>query len=187
MWRNYLTVGLRSLLKSRTYAFINILGLAIGLAACLMLLLYVRYERSYDEWLPNAENVYQLQNWAVDRETGDRFNLQMSQYVAGTALQRDFPEVEARLHVASAGPVVLRNGEALMVDDAVSVDGPFFDVLPLELVKGDPATALAQPRNIVLSETEARRLFGDQDPVGRTLTLVRRGQHIDHRVTGVIR
>jgi putative ABC transport system permease protein len=83
--------------------------------------------------------------------------------------------------------VVLRNGEALMVDDAVSVDGPFFDVLPLELVKGDPATALTQPRNIVLSETEARRLFGDQDPVGRTLTLVRRGQHIDHRVTGVIR
>ncbi|HEX8641406.1 MAG TPA: ABC transporter permease, partial [Allosphingosinicella sp.] len=152
-----------------------------------MLLLYVRYERSYDEWLPNAENVYQLQNWAVDRETGDRFNLQMSQYVAGTALQRDFPEVEARVHVASAGPVVLRNGEALMVDDAVSVDGPFFDVLPLELVKGDPATALTQPRNIVLSETEARRLFGDQDPVGRTLTLVRRGQHIDHRVTGVIR
>ena len=62
MWRNYLTVGLRALAKNRTYAFINIFGLAIGLAACLMLLLYVRYETSYDEWLPNAENTYQFQS-----------------------------------------------------------------------------------------------------------------------------
>jgi putative ABC transport system permease protein len=187
MWRNYLMVGLRSLLKSRTYAFINIIGLAIGLAACLMLLLYVRYERSYDEWLPNAENVYQLQNISVDRETGARFGLQMSQYVSGTALQQDFPEVEARVHAASSAPVVLRNGEALAVEDAIAVDGPFFDVLPLPLVRGDPATALARPQNVVLSETEARRLFGGSDPVGRTLTVVRRGEHVDHRVTGVIR
>ncbi|MDQ4086469.1 MAG: ABC transporter permease [Pseudomonadota bacterium] len=187
MWRNYVTVGLRALTKSRTYAFINIFGLAIGLAACLMLLLYVRYERSYDEWLPNAANVYQLQNISVDRETGEQYGLQMSQYVAGTALQQDFPEVEARVHAAGAAPVVLRNGEALAVEDAIAVDGPFFDVLPLPLVRGDPRTALAQPQNIVLSETEARRLFGEEDPVGRTLTLVRYGRHVDHRVTGVIR
>src|SRR5918998_5684199 len=148
MWRNYLTVGLRSLLKSRTYAFINIIGLAIGLAACLMLLLYVRYERSYDAWLPNADNVYQLQNISVDRETGDRFGMQMSQYVAGSALQQEFPEVEARVHAASSGPVVLRNGEALLVEDAIAVDGPSLDVVPLPMVKGAPATALARPRNI---------------------------------------
>ena len=61
MWRNYLTVGVRALVKNKTYAFINIFGLAIGLAACLMLLLYVRYETSYDNWLPNAENTYQFQ------------------------------------------------------------------------------------------------------------------------------
>ena len=56
MWRNYMTVGVRALVKNKTYAFINIFGLAIGLAACLMLLLYVRYETTYDQWLPNAEN-----------------------------------------------------------------------------------------------------------------------------------
>jgi putative ABC transport system permease protein len=54
MWRNYMTVGIRALVKNKTYAFINIFGLAIGLAACLMILLYVRYEQSYDEWLPNS-------------------------------------------------------------------------------------------------------------------------------------
>ena len=61
MWRNYLTVGVRALLKSRAYAFINIVGLAIGLAACLIILTFVRYEFTYDAWLPNAENTYQFQ------------------------------------------------------------------------------------------------------------------------------
>jgi len=61
MWRNYLTVGVRALVRNRTYAFINIFGLAVGLAACLLLLIYVRYETTYDAWLPDAGNTYQLQ------------------------------------------------------------------------------------------------------------------------------
>jgi putative ABC transport system permease protein len=68
MWRNYLTVGMRALVKSRTYAFINIFGLAIGLAASLLLLVYVRYETSYDAWWPDSERVYQVQ--ATWHETG---------------------------------------------------------------------------------------------------------------------
>src|SRR3954471_17364939 len=63
MFRNYLTVGLRALAKNRTYAFINVFGLAIGMAACLMILLFVRYELSFDTWLPGHENSYQLQSW----------------------------------------------------------------------------------------------------------------------------
>ena len=74
MWRNYLIVGLRALIKNKTYAFINIFGLGVGLAACLMLLIYVRYETSYDEWLPNAENTYQFQTFTRDRETGEEGN-----------------------------------------------------------------------------------------------------------------
>ena len=187
MWRNYLTVGLRSLTKNKTYAFINIFGLALGLAACLMLLLYVRYETSYDKWLPGADDIYQLQSHATDPDTGERYDMQMSQYVAGTALKQGFPEVEEVVYAIGMGPVAMRNGEALTVDNALGVNGPLFNVLPLPLLRGDPATALAQPRNVVLSETEARRLFGGEDPVGRTLTLVQRGEHIDHRVTGILR
>ena len=67
MWRNYVTVGIRALAKSRTYAFINIFGLAIGMAACLMILLYVRYEFSYDRWIPESESVYQVQSWYKSR------------------------------------------------------------------------------------------------------------------------
>ena len=63
MWRNYLTVGLRALAKNKTYAFINIFGLATGMAACLMILLFVRYEMSYDKWIPEADRVSQIQSW----------------------------------------------------------------------------------------------------------------------------
>ena len=74
MWRNYLIVGIRALTKNKTYAFINIFGLAIGLAACLMLLIYVRYETSYDNALPNAENTYQFQTYYTEKATGETTN-----------------------------------------------------------------------------------------------------------------
>ena len=70
MWQNYLTVGIRSLLKQRTYALINIAGLAIGLAACILILLYVRYEQSYDKWMPDADRVFQLQTHYQATESG---------------------------------------------------------------------------------------------------------------------
>jgi len=187
MWRNYLTVGFRALMKSRTYALINIVGLAVGLAACLMLLLYVRYERSYDNWLPNAANIYQLQNVSTDPQTGQRVGSQASQYAAAHALKQDFPEIEHVLHMFGTFAIAMRDGEALTIEDSLGVDGAFFDVLPLPLVRGDPATALARPGNLVLSESQARRFFGDADPIGRTLPLVMRGGAVDHRVTGVIR
>jgi putative ABC transport system permease protein len=187
MWRNYLIVGLRALAKSRIYAAINILGLAVGMAACLMILLYVRYELSYDRWLPNAENIYQIQSWSTDSETGDEFKLRMSQYVASTALQKDFPQIERRVYALSAGPVVIRDGQALSTEDVVRVDAPFFDVFAFPFLHGSPATALAQPGTVALSKSEAIRLYGKTDVVGETLTVIERGKHIPYRVTGVFR
>ena len=188
MWRNYMTVGLRALMKNRTYAFINIVGLAIGLAACLMLLIYVRYERSYDQWMAGAENVFQLQSHFRDPDTGEEGHLQMSPYAAGRALREDYPQqIAAQVYALNSSPVVMRGGQALMTDDTILVDNLFFDVLPLPLVAGDPRTALRQPGSIVLSESEARRFFGGANPMGQTLTLILRGQSIDHRVTGVMR
>jgi putative ABC transport system permease protein len=187
MWRNYLTVGLRSLLKSRTYAAINILGLATGMAACLIILIFVRNELTYDQWMPEAARTFQFQTYYTDPQTGQKNDLQMAPYVSQAALRKDFPQIEGAVHLLSAGPVVLRNGEASEVDDMQYVDGPVFDVLGLPLVKGDPRTALAQPGSLVLSQSEAKRRFGDEDPVGKTLTLVARNISTDYRITGVIR
>jgi putative ABC transport system permease protein len=181
-----MTVGLRALKKNRTYAFINIVGLAIGLAACLMLLIYVRYERSYDDWMPGAQNVYQLQSHFLDRDTGEEGHLQMSPYVAGRALRKDYPQIAASVYALNSQPVVMRGGPALPTERAILVDNLFFDVLPIPLVAGNPRTALRQPGSLVLSQSEARRFFGDANPLGQTLTLIMRGRSIDHRVTGVM-
>jgi putative ABC transport system permease protein len=187
MWRNYLTVGVRALTKNRTYAFINVVGLAIGLAACLMLLLYVRYETSYDSWLPNAENSYQFQTYYTDPQTQERTDLQMASYVSGQRLKADFPQIERSVYVQAGGATVLRNGEALAVENVGFANGPFFDVIQLPMAHGDPGSALQNPGSVVLSETEARRLFGTDNPIGRTLTVMIRGRQVDHRVTGVFR
>jgi putative ABC transport system permease protein len=187
MWRNYMTVGVRALVKNKTYAFINIFGLAIGLAACLMLLLYVRYETSYDAWLPNAENTYQFQSHYRSKQTGEENHLQMTSYVAGQRLERDFPQVERSVYALSSSPVIARGGQALPTEDVLLVDDLFFDVLQFPFVQGDPRTALSQPGTVVLTQTEARRLFGREDVIGQTLTMVSRGISADYRITGVAR
>ncbi|HYI04908.1 MAG TPA: ABC transporter permease, partial [Reyranella sp.] len=183
--RNYLTVGLRALGKNKTYAFINILGLAIGMAACLMILLYVRYERSFDQWLPNAENVYQLQTLYRDQQTGEEQNLTMASIAAGRALKKDFPQIERMVYATSGGFTVLRKGQAIAVDKGSMVDGPFFDVLQFPLVQGDSASALRNVGSVALSQSEARRLYGAENPLGQTLTVILRGKPVDHRVTAV--
>jgi putative ABC transport system permease protein len=185
MWRNYLTVGIRALAKNKTYAFINIFGLALGLAACLMILLYVRYETSYDRWLPNSENVYQFQTHYKDQQSGEEEKFQMASYVSGPALKKDFPQVERTVYVSSGGVTVIRKGEAIAVDNASMVNGPFFDVLAFPLAKGDPKTALAEVGSAALSQTEAERLFGKEDPIGQIMTVMMRGKAFDHRVTAV--
>ena len=187
MWRNYVTVGVRALVKNKTYAFINIFGLAIGLAACLMLLLYVRYETSYDAWLPNSENTYQFQSHYRSKQTGEETHLQMTSYVAGQRLERDFPQVERSVYALSTEPVISRGREALPTEDVLLVDDLFFDVLQFPLVQGDPRTALSQPGSVVLTQSEAQRLFGREDVLGQTLTMVSRGISTDYRITGVAR
>ena len=135
MWQNYMIVGFRALIKNRTYAFINIVGLAIGLAACLMLLVYVRYETTYDQWLPNAENTYQFQTHFRNKQTGEEDDLQMTAYVSGQRLEHDFPQVERSVYALSSEPVVQRNGQALPTKDVLLVDDLFFDVLRFPLVQ----------------------------------------------------
>ena len=187
MWRNYLTVGFRALAKSRTYAFINVFGLAIGLAACLTLLLYVRYETRYDTWLPNAANAYQLQTRLRSTETGEETHSRLAPYVAARRLKQDFPQVDRTVYAHWTSPVVLRGGEALSAEDSLLVDNLFFDVLPFPFIQGDPRTALAQVNSVVLTQSEARRLFGTDRVMGRTLTMISRGLTIDYRITGVLR
>ena len=188
MWRSYLTVALRALAKNKTYAFINIFGLALGLAACLIILLYVRYEQSYDRWMPGAENAYQFQAWYKPTAGGgEEMKLQMTEFVSRDALMKDFPQVEKAVYVCSCGAVIKQDGKASFADDFNFVDGNLFEILQLPFAKGDPRTALKDTSSLVLTQEEATKRFGTADPIGKTLTLLAQGKSWDYKVTGVLK
>ena len=145
----------------------------------------MRYDLSYDDWLPDAERTYQVQSERVATEEPPTFT-QKTFYPVAAGLKRDFPEVEAATALWDTRPVVLQNGQSTYAD-MVMADEHFFDVLDLPLVRGDRRTALASMDSLVLTESEARKYFGNDDPMGRTLTVIRRGVPADLRVTGILR
>ncbi|MCW3849442.1 ABC transporter permease [Sphingomonas sp. LB-2] len=187
MWRNYMIVGVRALMKNRTYALINILGLAIGMAACLMILLFVRYEFSYDKWLPNAANTYQLQSWYRPRiNTGGDTKLQMTPYPSGAALQKDFPQVERWVYAMNTSPVFKDGGQVSTMEEFLYTDDDLLAVLQLPLLRGS-ANALSQPGTAVMTQSEAIRRFGTDNVVGRTMSVISRGKTRDFRINAVLR
>ena len=188
MIRNYLTVGLRALAKNKTYAFINIVGLALGLAAAVLILLYVRYEMSYDAALPGADRAFQFQTYyKADKKGTEEMPMQMTEFVAGRALAKDFPQVEKIVYVRSSQPVVLQDGVAKVTDEVRIVDSNIFDVLQFPFVRGDPAHVLDDVHSLAISESEAIRRFGTINVVGKTLTLGLNNGNVDYRITGVFK
>lgn len=189
MWRNYVLVGLRALAKSRAYAVINIAGLALGLAACLMILLYVRYETSYDAWMEEGDRAFQFQTYYLATDDGsEEMKLQVSSIVAGRALAKDYPDqIEKLVWVRSFSPIVIQDGEAAELEELRMADGNLFEIMKVPFVRGTAATALPDGHSIALGESEARRRFGAADPIGRTLTIVDNSGPVDYRVTAVFR
>jgi putative ABC transport system permease protein len=184
MWRNYWTVAVRALAKNRTYSVINILGLAIGMAACIMILLYIHYEQSYDDWVPDVANTYQFQAWYPHPEDGEPDFLQMSAYVTKGAAMKDFPQIDRGVYVLSSSPVVMKDGQASPTKNYLITDDDFLKVVSLPLVAG---TSLPQAQTAVLTQTEARNRFGTDQVIGRTISLISKGETHDYKITGVLK
>jgi putative ABC transport system permease protein len=184
MWRNYWTVAVRALAKSKSYSIINIAGLAIGMAACILILLYIDYERSYDGWLPDVENTYQVQTWSPHPSDGEPFFSQMTPYITKDRIRKDFPQVVGAVYALSSAPVFFMDGQASTTKDYLIADDDFLKVVNLPLVSG---TSLPAAQTAVLTQTEARNRYGTDDVVGKTLTVISKGMKRDFRITGVIR
>jgi putative ABC transport system permease protein len=185
MWRNYLTIALRQLAQNRVYAVINIGGLALGLSGCLLILGYVRYESSYDRWLPDSGRLYQVQT-KFNLPGQPARNVQMSPFIVYEKLPGGFPQVEAVTSLAPGKTVTERDGQPVFID-AATVDANFFGVLGLPFAQGSAATALPDTNSIVLTESEAIRHFGTADALGKQLSLGAGPGKRDRRVTGVLR
>ena len=186
MWKNYIKMTWRNLLRNRGYAVINILGLAIGLACFLFIWLYVRHEWSYDRWHEKGERIYRL---ALERKYPGR-----SRHYAITpegyaqALKKDLPEIEesCRLFAFDGfGYVIKKADEVYKENEVLWADTSFFELFDIPLLKGDKRRALAKPFTAVLTQSLARKYFGDQDPIGQVLELPEVEEVNGLEITGV--
>ncbi|MEO6731407.1 MAG: ABC transporter permease [Ferruginibacter sp.] len=160
MIKNYFKTAIRNLLRNRTYAFINIGGMAIGLAAFWLIVLYIADELSYDRYHQHSDRIYRVAQHAK----WDKGDLHMAVTSApfGPALKGKFPGIqEATRIVPEGGGVISYNKKAMKADDIFFADANVFDVFTYPFLYGNAKTALLQPQTIVLTETLAKKLFGD--------------------------
>ena len=184
MLQNYLTIAIRSLLRYPAYTLINIVGLAIGLAACMLILRYVWDELSYDRYHPHADRVYRI----VDdiKSAGQTVQTAGSPSGWGPALKREFPEIElfARVRGTTSVWFIMHEERRYYEKKVIWADAALLDMFSIPLVAGNPRTALTEPYSIVISEEMAFKYFGGEDPMGKVL----RGDNVwDFTVTGVMR
>ncbi len=179
MIANSLKMARRNLAKHKGFSFINIAGLALGMAACLFLVLWVRDEMSFDAFHQNADSVFRVDiKWGTNRNA-------MTPYPLGPAIGKNIPEVQNTARQASLGTVVLRAKEKTFYEGRVlAVDPSFLRIFSFPLLQGDPGTALSHPKSMILTESLARKYFGNEDPMGKTVTMD--GQ-FDFMVAGVMK
>jgi putative ABC transport system permease protein len=185
MWGNYALALYRTLSRHRLYAALNTLGLALGIAVCLTLFLVVRFETSFDRWIPQADHVVRVNHWM--RFPGRPADENPStQGLLLEVLRQDFPQIVAGARILP-GKVVVRTGAQQAFEDVALADPSVFDVFHLPLVAGDPKTALADTNSLVVSQAMAKKYFGTEKALGRTLTIVLDGQTRTYRVSAVAR
>jgi len=182
MFRNALKIALRHVRKHKAYAVINIAGLAVGMACCLLIALFVRDELAFDRHHEKADRIFRLID-GFNVGSGDEGYYALASAPFAPALKGEIAQVEDAVRFLPGRRVLVAAGEKkLYEDNFFYVDGSVFGIFTVPLVKGDPATALGEPNTLVISERIAAKYFGREDPVGKTLRINDR----DFRVTGVM-
>lgn len=182
MLRNYFKIAFRSLVKNPAYSFINIGGLAIGLASSILILLWVADEYSYDRFHENYGSIYKLyqsQQWAQGIGTGNSMPYPMKD-----AIMNKSSKIKRVVMTNWGEGNMLQVGEKRLNKYGLSASEDFFTVFSFNMVKGDPATALSEPNSIVLTESTAKAFFDDQDPINK---LIKIDNAQELKVTGVIK
>ena len=182
MLRNYFTVAFRNLLRSKGFSFMNILGLSIGMASALLILLWVQNEWSYDRTYPNSDRLYLA--WNKDKWTNDTVCWPTTPKIMGSVLKPEFPEIEKSSRMNWTQTLLFSVGEKRLNVKGTMVDPDFLSMFSVPFVEGSAATALDNPTSIVITQTLARKLFGDEDALGKTVKLDNKDLF---SVSGVIR
>lgn len=183
MFKNYFKIAWRNLFKHKGFSFINIIGLALGMASCLIILQYVRIELSYDTFQKKADQIYRLKQ---DRYDQGKLTTEWAAGTAGVAqlVKNNFPEVESVTKIVKSRAVTSYKDKVFREDKLYYVYENFLTFFSCKVIKGDASAPFKDPFSIVLTESTAKRYFGNEDPIGKTI--IRNQQKVPFKVTAVI-
>jgi len=187
MIKNYLKVSIRNLLKHKGYAFINILGLAVGIAASVLIFLYITNEISYDKFHEKADRTYRITaDWSNQGDS--RIHQLGTPFILAQTIRENYPEVESISQISGPlGDVIMKYRDTAFKETEVFCAEPsFFDVFSFPLLKGNPETSLKEPNMMVMTQSLALKYFGDEDPMGKTIEMQATGEKEFFQVTGVM-
>ena len=183
MLKSYFKIAFRNLWKHRVFSFINIMGLTVGMTACFLIFLYVRFELSYDRFHEKGDRIYRV---VADIKTPTEVLPAHGPAWAVPPNAKDyFPEIESFVRLSNESFLIRKGDVKFQEENTLHADSSFFRVFSFKLLRGDPATALKEPLSLVFSETAAKKYFGNTDPVGQTVLFT--GQGLTARVTGIMK
>lgn len=182
MFKNYMKIAFRNIRRHKGYSFINITGLAIGIACCLLITIWVLDELSYDKFHENAATLYRIEE--NQNYSGRQFHVYVTPYPLAPALKDEIPEIKDATRYAYAGGLLMRQGEKAFFEDYIwAVDPSFLHMFTFPLIRGDENTALDSPYSLVLTEDIAKKYFGEEDPLGKVISV---NNQYDFTITGVM-
>ncbi|GAA0881265.1 ABC transporter permease [Algoriphagus jejuensis] len=167
MWKNYLKIAWRNILRKKGFALINIGGLAVGMAASVLILVWIQFEFSVDSQYEKSDRIYAV--WRTNINQGEFFSWDYTPSPYAATLKEEFPEVEAVTHVTEWDPMVLSVGELSFYEQTTFVDPGFFEMFSFRVLEGDAVDAMNSPDALVLTESLARKLFGEQSALGKSV------------------
>ena len=186
MFKNYIIVAWRNLLKNKTFSLLNIVGLAVGLACFILIAMYVMDELSYDKHNEKADRIYRINSDI--RFGGNDLRLAVCSDPMGATLKKDYPQVEQFVRIYNSnGSKMLKKGTAFIEETKVAhADSTIFDVFTLPMIAGNPKTALSEPNTVVISKSAAEKYFGTVDAIGKGIE-ANDEKHTVYKVTAVIK
>ncbi|MCD4818042.1 MAG: ABC transporter permease [Candidatus Cloacimonetes bacterium] len=181
MFKNYLKTAFRNMLRNKAYSMINILGLAIAMTVCLIILLWCRYELNYDKFLPNFERLYRVNTEFQLSEETKRYAA--SPEPTGPTLKERFPEISHHCHFYQTTGLMVYDNKKISESNLVYTDNDFLEMFSIQPISGNISTMLNDPYSIVLTQKMAKKYFGEKNPLGE---IIRRNDSRDYKISGVI-
>ena len=170
MIRNFIIITLRSLATHKVYTFINILGLAVGMACALMISIYILHEVSYDNFHRNSSRIYRVS--VTGQLRGRPLDIAVTSSPMAQTLKEEYPAIESVIRVAKFGDWLVSNNDIRYNEDRfLFADSNFYNFFAFKLIKGNPDSVLLKPRNIVLTRSTAIKYFGSEDVIGKKLKI----------------